>query len=648
MWIKLRQQIWEWRGLWLMAPMVAGVMVALRFSGWLQPLEWAALDLAFRLRPPEAPDSRIVIVGIDEDDLRQLRKWPIPDRVLAQLLTQVKQQQPRAIGLDLYRDLPVEPGHRDLTALFETTPNLIGIEKKVGDATSTAVAPPPVLSQRGQVGVNDIVTDSDGKIRRGLIYWTSDAGEAQESLGLRLALIYLEAQGILPEAASENSDYLRLGKGTFPIFEPNDGAYVRADAGGYQILLNFRGPANTFQIVSATDVLQGKLPANWARDRIVLVGPTATSLKDLFYTPYSGQSLLSPEKMAGVEIQANLASQIISAALDDRPVIRTWSEPLEIAWIFVWAGVGMLASSFFRMPRWAILSVTLAEASLIISCLVLFWQGWWIPLVPPALALAGSAIAVTGYLANQEREERQVVMNLFGRHVTPEIAEAIWHNRDQLLKEGRLLGQRMTATVLFSDLKDFTHIAEQTNPEVLMSWLNEYMDAMSQIVLEHGGIVDKFIGDAIMAVFGVPIPRSTPEAIAIDAQMAVSCALKMATMLQTLNQQWQAQGLPTTAMRVGISTGTVVTGSLGGRYRLDYTTIGDSVNVAARLESYNKAIDGGICRILINEETYQHSQSRFPMQTVGSVQLKGREQPTKIYQVLLEPAQGVTKISDQE
>lgn len=635
MWAKLRQHIWEWRGLWLLAPAVAGVIVGLRLAGWLQPLEWAALDLAFQLRPAEPTDARIVIVGIDEADLQQFGKWPISDQQLAELLDRVKQQQPSAIGLDLYRDLPVNPGHADLVKLFETTPNLIGIQKKVGDATSSAVAPSPTLSQLGQVGVNDVLTDSDGKTRRGLLYWTSDTGEAQESLGLRLALLYLEAQGITPEAA-ENSDDLKLGKGVFPVFESNDGAYVRADAGGYQILLNFRGAANTFEIVSATDVLQGSLPKNWGRDRIVLIGPTATSLKDLFYTPYSGRSLLSPEQTAGVEIQANITSQVISAALDGRPVIRTWSDSLEILWIFAWSAVGMVVSSAFRRPRWAVLSVSLAEASLMITCLLMFWQGWWIPLLPPALALAGSAIAVTGYLANQEREERQMVMNLFGRHVTPEIAEAIWRNRDQLLKEGRLLGQRMTATVLFSDLKDFTHIAEQTNPETLMAWLNEYMDAMSQIVLEHGGIVDKFIGDAIMAVFGVPIARTTEEAIAIDAQMAVSCSLKMATTLQDLNVRWQAQGLPTTAMRVGISTGTVVTGSLGGRYRLDYTTIGDSVNVAARLESYNKSIDGGLCRILINEETYQHVCNGFTVQSIGSVLLKGREQPTKIYQVLLE------------
>ncbi len=257
-------------------------------------------------------------------------------------------------------------------------------------------------------------------------------------------------------------------------------------------------------------------------------------------------------------------------------------------------------------------------------------------MIPPLLALAGSGVTITAYIAYQERENRQIVMNLLGQHVTPKIAQAVWRDRHQLLKEGQLLGQKMTATVLFTDLKDFTSITEQTDPETLMFWLNDYMSAMSQIVLDRDGVIDKFIGDAIMAVFGVPIPSTAPEAIAKDAASAVSCAVDMAAKLRSLNQQWQVQQRPTVAMRVGIATGTVVAGSLGSRQRLNYTIIGDSVNVAARLESYDKSLDGGICRILIDEETYQYIQGKFPTQFIGSVQLKGREQPVKIYQVFCE------------
>lgn len=198
------------------------------------------------------------------------------------------------------------------------------------------------------------------------------------------------------------------------------------------------------------------------------------------------------------------------------------------------------------------------------------------------------------------------------------------------------MGRKMTATVLFTDLKDFSSIAEHTDPEVLMCWLNEYMEAMAGLVLDRGGVVDKFIGDSVMAVFGVPLPRFTPEAIGADAAAAVSCALAMAATLKSLNRKWEVQGHPIAAMRIGIATGTVVVGSLGCSQRLDYTTIGDSVNVAQRLESYDKSIGSGSCRILINEGTYKHIQAKFPTQLLGSVLLKGRKQPTTVYQVILE------------
>jgi adenylate cyclase len=617
------------------------VVIVARSLGWFQPFEWMALDQFIRLRPREMGDPRIVIVGINDQDLTNLGHWSMNDRELTTLLERVKQQKPRAIGLDLYRDLPVEPGNAELKQLFQSTPNLIGIQKK-GGGKDIPIPPPPVLAKLGQVSSNDILQDSDNRIRRGFLYWTNpDTNEALESLGLRLALVYLEAEGIKPKPAPINPDYLQLGKATFPIFESNNGGYVGADAAGYQTMINFRGPRETMRTVSLTDVMGGKIPSDLMRDRIVLIGPTAGSLKDFFPVPYTSSDNVSGE-MAGVEIQANVASQIISSALDGRPGIQFWSDPLEWGWIFLWSCAGVSLAWLVRSPRWAMVGMVVAVGSLITICYFAFLKGWWIPVVPPVVTLVSSAMILTGYAAYQEREDRQMVMNLFGRHVTPEIAEAIWRDRDQLLQQGRLPGRKMTATVLFTDLKNFSGITERTEPETLMSWLNEYMEAMSKLVLSHGGVVDKFIGDSVMAVFGVPIPRTTETEVIEDANRAVKCALEMANTLNNLNQKWQNQNLPTTSMRVGISTGIVIIGSLGGEQRLDYTTIGDSVNVAARLESYNKEMEGGVCRILISESTYQFVNGRFTTQFIDSVQLRGREQPINIYQVMTK----ITKSGD--
>lgn len=633
-----------WRGVLLASPLMAGLVIALRLAGGLQLFEWAALDQMYRLRPAEPVDNRIVIVGIDETDIQQLKQWPMSDAVMARLLIQIKQQQPRLIGLDIYRDYAVEPGQAQLLQVFNTTPNLVGIETLGFGGPGTAVAGPPALKQRDQTGFNNVVVDADDKLRRGLLRVTME-GQQLYSFGMQLALMYLEQEGIQLQMTETNPPAMKLGQAVFPRFRPNDGGYVRADAAGYQILLNLRGPAATFRTIPMRQVLNNQVPADLFRDRIVLIGATAISLRDFFSTPYSGQLFGfrqfsdTPSQTPGVEIQANVISHLLSSALDGRSGLQVWGEPWEWAWILLWSCVGGVLSWSLRSPRWTSVTIFLASLALFGLSFLVFWAGWWIPFIPALLAMVSSAVVLIAYIASVDQEERQTVMSLFERHVTPDIAEAIWRDRKQFLQQGRLPGRRLTATVLFTDLKNFTLITEHSDPEMVMAWLNEYLEAMAQIVVAHRGVVDKFIGDSVMAVFGVPIPRTTPEEIAEDARQAVQSAVEMAAKLEDLNQQWQQRGLPTVTMRVGIATGTVVTGSLGGLQKLDYTTIGDCVNVAARLESYDKTFEKclrtGVCRILINEGTYQYVASHFPTHLVETEQLRGREEQSRIYQVLL-------------
>ena len=324
---------------------------------------------------------------------------------------------------------------------------------------------------------------------------------------------------------------------------------------------------------------------------------------------------------------------IISAAMDDRPLLRTLSESLEIASILLWSAIGSILGWRFLRIRWKFFGLFLAGSSAVSFAYLAFLVGWWLPLVPSLLALALSEVAITVYIVYVEREDRVAIMNLLGQHVTPKIARAVWDERHDLLKKGQLLGTRLTATVLFTDLKDFTRISESLDPEILMAWLNEYMKTMSEVVLAHDGVLDKFIGDSVMAVFGVPLQRTTEAEIARDARAAVRCAVMMVEQLQKLNQQWQERGLPTTFMRVGIATGIVVAGSLGSRQRLNYTIIGDTVNVAARLESYNKSFGEEGSRILIGDRTYQYVREAFLTQFVDAAQLKGKSQPVKVYRV---------------
>ncbi|WP_254565300.1 CHASE2 domain-containing protein [Oscillatoria sp. HE19RPO] len=632
----------EWWAVFLGSTTIAGLVVLLRLTGALQGMEWRAFDWFIRSRPQEPRDSRIVIVGISETDIQTIGQWPIPDGVIAELITRLKAQQPRAIGLDIYRDLPVEPGHQRLIEVFDVTPNLIGVKTITDGDILWGINPPPILSDRGQIAANNILLDPDGTVRRGLLYLENQKQEVFPSLAVSLAFLYLESEGIIPKNSEVNPDSLQLGEAVFRRFRKNDGGYVRTEEEGYQIFMNFRGPRATFETVSLTDVLDNKIPEDFARNQIVLIGSTAASLQDYFLTPYDNRLTDTPERTSGVEIHANLTSQLISAALDNRTLIQVWSAPLEIGLIFLGAWIGGILAGLGRyVPGknaydaliWVGFSVVIATIIITGTTFLAFWRGWWIPVVPPLLSLAGSTITITAYIANIERQERQSVMRLFERHVTPKIAQAIWNNRQKILSEGQLEAQEVTATVLFTDLKEFSGIAEGMTPKLLMSWLNEYMSAMAKVVLDSDGAIDKFIGDAVMAVFGVPLPATTPEEIALDAQKAVTCALGMAAALESLNQQWERTGKPTVSMRVGIATGPLVVGSLGSHQRQDYTIIGDTVNIASRLESYDKSLEGGICRILISEETYRLLPKRFSTKRVDRVLLKGRKQPVNVYQV---------------
>src|SRR5919202_3903014 len=239
MWTRLRRKILQRRDIGMTVIGITGAVIALQLSGALQFVEATVLDRWFRLRPIETGESRVVIVTIDESDISRLGRWPMSDATLAKLLEKLKQQQPKAIGLDLYRNLPVEPGHQKLLKVFASTPNLIGIKKAISNASGPAVDPPPILQDRNQVAASDLVLDTDGTVRRHLLSVRNHQGKTTMTLGTQLALAYLESQNIQPEASGKDGTLIKLGKAKFRPLQENEGGYVRADVGGYQILANF-------------------------------------------------------------------------------------------------------------------------------------------------------------------------------------------------------------------------------------------------------------------------------------------------------------------------------------------------------------------------------------------------------------------------
>jgi PAS domain S-box-containing protein len=420
MWATLKQHLWQWRGVLITVPAVAGGMLLLRFMGALQFMELMALDQMFRLRPTESADSRIVLVTIGENDVKQLGQWPMSDATLAQLISSIKRQQPTVIGLNIHRDLPVEPGHPKLVNVLKSTPNLIGIEKVINTTQGEVVQAPPALEQREQVSASDLLLDADGRIRRSLLFLTNRNEKSITTLGARLAFIYLEEKGIQLETINSSQDQFRLGRAVLTTLEPNAGGYVDVDTGGYQILSNFPKLSNGFRTISITDVLQGHVPQDLMRDRIVLIGLTAESLENLFFTSYTTNSRSAPN---GVEVHALFTSQLLSAALDDRPLLRVWSEPLEWLWIIFWSAIGAVIGWVSRSPRQIVLRATLLGAILLSSAYGLFLIGWWIIIIPPLLALVGSTVVSSSYLLWENLKEYAHTLELKVAERTLELSQ---------------------------------------------------------------------------------------------------------------------------------------------------------------------------------------------------------------------------------
>jgi adenylate cyclase len=622
MWTTLKKVIWQWRGLWLTAPSIAVLIILVRWGGLLQSWEWAVFDQYLRLRPAETRDERIAIVGIDDLDLQKIGQVPIPDGVYADLLLKLKAMEPRAIGLDIYRDLPVEPGHQKLVEVFQSTPNLVAIEKVVGDSPRDLVAGPSALQGNPfQLGSNDLIVDADNKVRRSFVYVQPDPQTTYYSFGLLLAAHYLDDEGIDPSQDPETGIW-QFGDTELPRFEANDGGYVRADVEGYQTSINYRGGSRHFETVPMRDIVENKVPPDWARDRVILIGYISESSNDLFFVPYSSGLLTLPERMAGIEVHANLVSQILSSVLDDRPLFKSWPEYSEWLWIFFWSGVGAFFTWGWRYTdseknfAWQKVSaLAIAAICLLGSTYVAMLQGWWLPVVPAGLALGGSAIAVTAYIARSAAQIRKT----FGRYLTSEVVSNLLESPEGL----KMGGERRKITILTSDLRGFTALSERLSPEEVIKILNFYLSYMADVITSYQGTIDEFMGDGILVLFGAPTAR--PD----DAERAIACAVAMELAMDQVNRQIKEWGLSDLEMGIGINTGEVVVGNIGSEKRTKYGVVGSQVNLTYRIESYTT---GG--QVLISEQTLKEaSEDKILINNIKQVTPKGVKEPINIYEI---------------
>ena len=370
---------------------IALVMLA-RYTGGLQILELIIFDSFLHVRPLEPRDERIVIVGINERDIKTIGIWPIPDGDLAKLLRTLAELNPRVMGLDLVRNLPVEPGNEELMATLKENENLIVVEKAFPPQT---IAPPPGLPPE-RVGFADVPPDEDHRDRRILLGGPTPKGY-RFSFPLRLAQTYLSREGISLDNGKRDPEAMRFGSRELPRFRPNSGGYVRTDAGGVQMLLNFRNNPAAFRVLSFEDIMLGGLDSRSLkaalRDRIVIVGAMAPSLKDTNQTRAIA-GLKPSNQLYGVEFHGHGVSQILSAVLDGRPLIKTLPDLWEYVSIFVAGGLLIFLAQIAPSP-WKSFSYT-GSVSLVWvvgAYLLLAVGGWWIPVAPVLVILALTTVA---------------------------------------------------------------------------------------------------------------------------------------------------------------------------------------------------------------------------------------------------------------
>ncbi|AUT01612.1 two-component system response regulator [Nostoc sp. CENA543] len=398
------------RSVWIITPTVALTVIVGQSWGFFNFLEWKMRDQWMRQQSSGEIAQEIVVVTIDEQDIQSVGKWPIPDRSLAELLTKIRAQQPRAIGLDLYRDLPEGSGHGQLVEVFRTTPNLIGVEKITGER----VNPPPELKKNNQVGIADLVLDGDRFVRRALLTAVDaqDDNKIKPGLATVVALKYLEKENITLEAVDAKRQIFQLGKQTYQPLANHVAGYADDDLGGYQILLNWHGSEAAFHTVTMRDVLAGKVAPNLMRDRMVFIGSSASSTNDFFSTPFSSSLISAQKPTPGVVIHANIALQLVRGARTGQANLVGISGIATSSWIILWSLIGSGGSWWVasaptkrRIPGGKIFWATVCMSGAVLGgSYGMFLRGVLMPITPTLFAFISSVIASTNAYKQQQLE----------------------------------------------------------------------------------------------------------------------------------------------------------------------------------------------------------------------------------------------------
>ena len=624
-----------------LALVAAALALALERVPFVREIELQTYDWRMQLTArPAGPVDDIVLVSINDDSVRRMAplvgRWPWPRMVHASLIDFLSRAPAKVIVYDV---LFTEPDIRSISidgeewTGQESDQALVDAVAKAGNVILGADVDAEALSDRSKelpvelpanlnatyggvatcvidrpvvvppfpalmraargIGHTWMKRDDDGPLRR---HWPFARVQQQVIPSLSVAGTWTVAdiRGALAAQTATCNPYTPYRGPTIG----NLGQYTFQDFSFYNLFY------------SEQQILAGETPeidpASF-KDRVVVVSATASGTYEVQATPF-GQGI------TGGEVHANLIDSFLRGR-SITPLASGRAAALTVASALVVGLLGTMASV------WLLAGAALVLAAVIVWAGVSFFAaGVWLPLVGPLTAIG---LAFVGQLSWQyfvEGREKRQVKRLFARYVPKDVYEQLMVDPTR----AALGGKRRSMTVLFSDVRGFTAMSEKASPEDVVNQLNEYFSRMVQVLFDHRGTLDKFVGDMVMGLFGAPLDDEE------HAEHAVQAALAMSRELDALNAEWQQQGRPTLDIGIGISTGEMVAGNIGSETIMSYTVIGDTVNLGARLESLNK--DYGT-RIIISEATHAALKGRYDVHPLGEVVVKGKSRPVAIYEV---------------
>jgi adenylate cyclase len=634
-------------------------------------LELKSYDFKVRARGERPITDQVVIVAVDEKSLKEKGRWPWPRTYMADLVEKISGAGAAVIGFDIlfpepdsyipFQAVQEAVEKKDLTnidseslmqwmhevgdsdrlfaeSIMKSEKVVLGyfvyaegdqsgdIDEKLtaqqmelldfsqypitqrfdkpGDEVplrvmqSAGLSLPAFVDAANSVGYVSFVAEVDGVVR-----WVPMVMQLGDYLFPPFSLQMLREATMLPLAvrvASFGIDDLKLGETVFPTSQSGD------------YLINYYGPAYTFTHYSASEVLDGKIGKKELENKIILVGGTAAGTYDFKTSPYGP---LYP----GVEVHANIIENMVQQDFIVRPA--TWLHLLDFGIILVSGFLLGLISIYFKAYAMAGMLLLGVFGYLGVDLYLFTQKGLWVNTVYPVFSQIFVYSGITVFKFGFEEREKRFIRGAFSQYLAPAVVNQLMDNPN-LLKLG---GERKELTAFFSDVAGFSTISENLEPEELVELLNHYLTEMTDIIMKYEGTVDKFEGDAIIAFFGAPIPHED------HARRTCLVALEMQDRLAELREGWKKEGKHELFMRIGINTGAMVVGNMGSKSRMDYTMMGDSVNLAARLEGVNKQYR---TYTMISQFTYEQVKEDVEVRELDLIRVVGKNEPVRIFEVL--------------